>query len=65
MGRTGEADEARLARLIRTYWAPLRIFLVASFPSLQDQAELLLQDFAEDKMLKKGWLQRADRRVSE
>ena len=43
------------------YWAPLRIFLVATFPSLKDQADLLLQDFAEDKILKKGWLQRADR----
>jgi len=62
VGGTGEADEARLDRLIRTYWAPLRIFLVATFPSLKDQADLLLQDFAEDKILKKGWLQRADRR---
>jgi len=61
LARTGEADEARLDRLIRTYWAPLRIFLVATFPSLKDQADLLLQDFAEDKILKKGWLQRADR----
>src|ERR1039458_320926 len=61
LGRTGEADEARLDRLIRTYWAPLRIFLVATFPSLKEQADLLLQDFAEDKILKKGWLQRADR----
>jgi DNA-directed RNA polymerase specialized sigma24 family protein len=62
LGGTVEGDEARLDRLIRTYWAPLRIFLTASFPSLKDQAELLLQEFAEDKMLKKGWLQRADRR---
>lgn len=61
LGRAGEADEARLDRLIRRYWAPLRIFLVATFPSLRNQAELLLQDFAEDKILKKGWLQRADR----
>ena len=61
LGQTGEADEARLDRLIRTYWAPLRIFLVATFPSLQEQADLLLQDFAEDKILKRGWLQRADR----
>src|ERR1019366_2767135 len=61
LGQTPESDEARLDRLIRAYWAPLRIFLVATFPSLKDQAELLLQDFAEDKILKKGWLQRADR----
>ena len=62
LGRTGEADEARLDRLIRIYWSPLRIFLVATFPSLRDQADVLLQEFAEDKILKKGWLQRADRR---
>jgi len=60
LGKAGEADEARLDRLIRAYWAPLRIFLLATFPSLKDQADLLLQDFAEDKILKKGWLQRAD-----
>ena len=61
LGKAAEADEARLDRLIRLYWPPLRIFLVASFPSLRDQAEILLQEFAEDKILKKGWLQRADR----
>ena len=61
LGKAGEADEARLDRLIRLYWPPLRIFLVASFPSLRDQAEVLLQEFTEDKILKKGWLQRADR----
>src|SRR5580692_7765554 len=60
LGKAAEADEARLDRLIRLYWSPLRIFLVATFPSLKDQADLLLQDFAEDKILKKGWLQRAD-----
>jgi len=61
LGKAAEADEARLDRLIRLYWAPLRIFLVATFPGLREQAELLLQEFAEDKILKKGWLQRADR----
>ena len=54
-------DAERLDRLIRLYWTPLRIFLLASFPSLKDQADVLLQEFAEDKMLKTGWLQRADR----
>jgi hypothetical protein len=54
------SDSARLDRLIRLYWTPLRIYLVASFPSLKDQAEVLLQEFAEDKILKSGWLQRAD-----
>src|SRR5580658_4468171 len=60
LGPEATADAARLDRLIRLYWTPLRIFLVASFPSLKDQAEVLLQEFAEDKILKTGWLQRAD-----
>ncbi|HWD19315.1 MAG TPA: hypothetical protein VHB20_08540 [Verrucomicrobiae bacterium] len=59
--QAGDADIARLDRLIRTYWTPLKIFLTATFPNLRDQAETLLQEFAEDKILKKGWLQRADR----
>ena len=49
-------------RLIRQYWTPLRIFLVATFPALRDQAETFLQDFAEDKIIKKGWLQQANRK---
>ena len=61
LAQTAEADSARLDRLIRTYWAPLKIFLMATFPSERDNAETLLQEFAEDKILKKGWLQRADR----
>lgn len=60
LGQAANADEARLDALIRLYWAPLRIFLVATFPSLKDQAEVFLQEFAEDKMLKDGWLRRAD-----
>jgi DNA-directed RNA polymerase specialized sigma24 family protein len=61
LGEAAEGDEARLDRLIRLYWAPLRVFLVTTFPALRDEAEVVLQDFAEDKLLKKGWLQRADR----
>jgi hypothetical protein len=60
LGPDAVADAARLDRLIRLYWPPLRIFLIASFPSLKDQADVLLQEFAEDKILKTGWLQRAD-----
>jgi hypothetical protein len=60
LGATAASDAERLDRLIRLYWTPLRIFLLASFPSLKDQADILLQEFAEDKMLKTGWLQRAD-----
>jgi DNA-directed RNA polymerase specialized sigma24 family protein len=62
LARATEGDEARLDRLIRQYWTPLRIFLVATFPALRDQAETFLQDFAEDKIIKKGWLQQADRK---
>lgn len=61
LGKAAQADEARLDKLIRLYWQPLRIYLAASFPSLKDQADLFLQEFAEDKILKQGWLQRADR----
>jgi len=60
LGPAAVADTARLDRLLRLYWTPLRIFLLASFPSLKDQADVLLQEFAEDKMIKAGWLQRAD-----
>jgi len=60
LDKAAQADEAGLDRLIRLYWGPLRIFLAATFPGLRDQADLLLQDFAEDKMLKEGWLRRAD-----
>lgn len=59
--QTTDADAARLDRLIRLYWEPLKIFLTATFPSERERADLLLQDFAQDKILKKGWLQRADR----
>jgi DNA-directed RNA polymerase specialized sigma24 family protein len=61
LGQAAEGDDARLDRLIRQYWAPLKIFLGATFPDLRDQADVVLQEFAEDKILKKGWLQRADR----
>ena len=53
-------DEAHLDQLIRLYWQPLKIFLLAAFPGLHNQAETLLQDFAQDRMLKEGWLLRAD-----
>ncbi|MGA2662404.1 MAG: hypothetical protein ABSH34_33405 [Verrucomicrobiota bacterium] len=62
LGQRIEGDAARLDRLIRQYWRPLKVFLASTFPGLkEDQADLLLQDFAEDKMLKAGWLGRANR----
>lgn len=60
LGRAAVAETESLDRLIRLYWQPLRIFLLATFPGLKAQADLLLQDFAQDKMLKDGWLRRAD-----
>lgn len=54
-------DPVQLDGLIRLYWAPLRIYLVARFPGLRDRADELLQNFSEDKILKEGWLKRADR----
>lgn len=60
LGKAAQAEPAPLDRLIRLYWQPLRIFLTATFPNLRDQADGLLQDFAEDKMLQEGWLGKAD-----
>jgi hypothetical protein len=60
LGKAAEADDASLDRLIRLYWQPLKIFLMATFPNLKNQADTLLQDFAEDKLIKEGWLRRAD-----
>jgi hypothetical protein len=60
LGKAAEAETAPLDRLVRLYWQPLKIFLLTTFPGLHDQADLLLQDFAEDKMLKEGWLRKAD-----
>src|SRR5580704_18320274 len=61
VGKAAEGDEARLDRLIRLYWGPLKIFLVTTFPKLRDESDILLQEFAEDKILRDGWLKRADR----
>ena len=61
LGSDTTADAEGLDRLIRLYWNPLKVYLLATFPNLSGQAELLLQDFAEDKILKRGWLQMADR----
>lgn len=60
LSKAAEAEPAPLDRLIRLYWQPLKIYLVATFPSLSGQAEELLQDFAGDKILREGWLKKAD-----
>jgi hypothetical protein len=53
-----EAD--RLNQLILRYQQPLRDYLLTAFPSLEAQAGEILQDFAEDRLLKEGWLGKAD-----
>src|SRR3984957_11677700 len=60
LSKAAEAQQVPLDRLIRVYWQPLKIFLLTTFPTLKDEAEIILQDFAEDKMLKEGWLKKAD-----
>jgi DNA-directed RNA polymerase specialized sigma24 family protein len=54
-------DADRLGRLVQKYQDPLRRFLILSFPSLHDNADEILQDFSQDKILKAGWLSRANR----
>jgi len=61
LGKAAEAEPISLDRLVRLYWQPLKIFLMATFPGLKEQADTLLQDFAEDKLLQEGWLGKADR----
>jgi hypothetical protein len=60
LGKAAEAEQMSLDRLVRLYWQPLKIFLVATFPGLKNQADTLLQDFAEDRLLQDGWLRKAD-----
>ena len=55
-----DAAQQQLDQLIRLYWRPLKIFLLSAFPGLHSQAETLLQDFAQDRILKEGWLLKAD-----
>ena len=59
LGKSAD-DHARLDQLIRLYWDPLKIYLVAAFPSLKNEADTLLQDFAQDKIIKNGWILKAD-----
>jgi len=54
-------DADRLNALILRYQEPLKAYLLSAFPSLKAQAGEILQDFAEDRLLKEGWLGKADR----
>jgi hypothetical protein len=49
-----------LDELIRRYQRPLIVFLRAQFPWLNHEAERLVLEFAEDRMLKEGWLKKPD-----
>jgi hypothetical protein len=51
----------RLQQLILTYQAPLKLELLSTFPALKDEADDLLQQFAQDKILQEGWLAKADK----
>ena len=54
-------DADRLNQLILRYQRPLLVYLLAAFPSLESNADELLQDFAQDKILRQGWLGKASR----
>jgi hypothetical protein len=60
LSKAAAAEPAPLDRLVKLYWQPLRIYLLATFPNLHEQVDALLQDFAEDKILQEGWLRKAD-----
>jgi len=65
LGRAARAvgkEAEPLNQLILRYQVPLRVYLLSAFPGLEKQADLLLQDFSEDKILKDGWLGKADRK---
>ncbi len=55
-------EPERLNDLLLKYRTPMKAYLVAAFPGLEAQAEELLQDFAQDRILRKGWLDKVERR---
>ena len=54
-------DADRLNQLIVRYQKPLKVCLLSAFPSLAAQADEVLQDFAQDRILREGWLRKANR----
>jgi hypothetical protein len=54
-------DATRLNELILKYQTPLKAYLLAAFPGIQNEADELLQDFTQDRILKEGWLGKAER----
>lgn len=53
-------DADRLNALILRYHPPLRIHLAASFPKLGPHHDELIQNFSQDRILRDGWLLKAD-----
>jgi hypothetical protein len=60
LARAGGGDLEALDRLIRKYHTPLKVYFCFAFPSLRERAEELLQDFAQDRILREGWLAQVD-----
>ena len=58
--RARGGDMEALDSLVRKYQRPLRVYFCYLFPSLKERAEELLQDFAEDRLVREGWLGRVD-----
>lgn len=59
LGRAADAvgeDAEPLDALIRRYQKPLRVYLIFKFPWLATDAERFIVEFAEDRILKEGWL---------
>jgi DNA-directed RNA polymerase specialized sigma24 family protein len=54
-------EAERLEQLILRYQRPLRSYFLSVFPFLENESDEILQDFAQDKILKSGWLGRANR----
>jgi hypothetical protein len=54
-------DAESLGHLILRYQKPLRTYLLSAFPSLGTLADELLQDFAQDRILREGWVGKANR----
>jgi DNA-directed RNA polymerase specialized sigma24 family protein len=58
--RAGSGDVEALASLIGKYQTPLMVYLLHAFPALQPRAAEILQDFAQDRLLREGWLGQVD-----
>lgn len=61
VNRAGGKSQLDLDLLIRQYWLPLKVYFGYSFPNLKNDADSWVQDFAEDKILREGWLLLADK----